>query len=216
MFDQTVLNYLPATIRELLAGLPSFEGQLLEIRLRINRPLQLITTTGDFFVRSIRGRSETYLITREDLDTALKLLTENSLYAMKQELKEGFITIKGGHRVGLTGEVVLKNNQINLISNISSLNYRITREFPGIARGLVEYIFNKETGGIYSTLLISPPLCGKTTILRDLIRLISYGQSELGLSGKKVGVVDERSELGGTWQGIPQTDLGPRTCNSFF
>ena len=136
-------------------------------------------------------------------------MTHSSVYAVEEDLKQGFLTLPGGNRVGVTGEAVLQNGQIQTMKHISSINLRIARDILG--RGLKILPLLLESNGIAHTLLISPPRAGKTTLLRDLIRLISNGVPQLGLRGLTVGVVDERGELAGMWQGVPTYNLGIRT-----
>lgn len=123
----------------------------------------------------------------------------------------GFITIKGGHRVGLTGSVVRKEGQIININYISSLNFRIARQIIGCSNSLIKYVIDAERKNIYNTLLVSPPGAGKTTMLRDMIRKISNGIDSIQFTGKTIGVVDERGEIGAMYKGQFQNDLGIRT-----
>ncbi len=219
--EQKLLNYLPTSIKKIVNNTADWlDDQLLEIRMRVNQPLQIITYHNDYFLTSKGQKAKTketglndelYIVTKEDIEKAMLILTDNSIYALERQLKEGFITIQGGHRVGFTGRVVLENGEIKSIRNINSLNYRITREIIGVGNKVVTKIYNDKSAYYYNTLIISPPLCGKTTLLRDLIRLISMGISELEIKGKKIGVVDERSELAGAYNGIPQNKIGIRT-----
>ena len=122
-------------------------------------------------------------------------------------LKQGFITVEGGHRVGVAGKVIIENEKVKNIQYISSLNVRISHEVLGCADALIPYI--TENKQICHTLIISPPCCGKTTLIRDLIRQISDGNEYI--KGCSVGVVDERSEIAGCFLGEPQNDVGMRT-----
>ena len=140
---------------------------------------------------------------RETLD----YVSNYSLYAYENELKQGFITVEGGHRVGMAGQVIIENGRVKNLKQISSLNIRVSHEILGCADKLFPYItYNKQ---LYHTMIISPPRCGKTTILRDLIRQTSDGNR--WVKGCTVGVVDERSELAGCYHGIPQNHMGMRT-----
>jgi stage III sporulation protein AA len=209
-----VLDYLPDHISRLLRGLKKW-GEVIEVRLRVNQPLQIIRLEGDFYIsttgREVMNKQKAYLVTAEDIKKAFILLSKNSVYALERQLKEGFITIPGGHRVGFTGQAIIESRDIKTIKNINSLNYRITRELPGVAQKVVSKIYHQGLDYIYNTLIISPPLCGKTTLLRDLIRIISNGYPEIKLTGKKIGLIDERSEIGGAYNGIPQNKIGNRT-----
>ena len=141
----------------------------------------------------------------------LERLCENSIYAYKNQIKEGFITIKGGHRVGIVGTGIVENGEIVNLKNISSLNFRIAREVKGCADRIIREIVNKESNTIYNTLLVSPPGKGKTTMLRDIIRQLSNGIEEIGFSGLTCGIVDERGEIAACYKGIPQNDIGIRS-----
>ncbi len=135
-------------------------------------------------------------------------LSNHSIYALDEEMRQGFITIPGGHRVGFVGKGIIKDGVIRQIKEFSGINFRITRDVKGCANRIIPCLI-KEKGDIHNTLIVSPPRCGKTTLLRDLIRQLSNGFSNF--PGLKIGVVDERSELGGSYQGIFRHDLGIRT-----
>ena len=109
--------------------------------------------------------------------------------------------------MGIAGKVILEDDQIKNMQYISSMNVRVSHEVVGCADSVLPYITrNRE---VCHTLIISPPRCGKTTLIRDLIRQISDGNGYV--KGCTVGVVDERSELGGCYLGIAQNDMGMRT-----
>lgn len=135
-------------------------------------------------------------------------ISKFSIFAFEEDVKQGFITIQGGHRVGITGEWVFENGDVKYLKNISSLNIRISREIIGFGKKFINYIYDK--GKILNTLIISPPRCGKTTLLRDLTRIISNGDAPLK-RGFKVCVIDERSEIAASFCGVPQLDVGIRT-----
>lgn len=185
-----------------------------EIRLRADKPLIIQQYLKEWFVSKNGGLgefcSEPYLVDQSELSKTIEIMSENSIYAYQDEIKNGFITLKGGHRVGIAGKVVLDGNSIKNIKNISGINIRISREVPGCSDHVINYVLNGK-GGIYNTLIISPPQCGKTTILRDIARKISDGISESGFRGMKVGIVDERSEIAACYKGVPQNNVGMRT-----
>lgn len=131
--------------------------------------------------------------------------------AIKTKWQTGYITIKGGHRVGITGNTVIKDGKVLNISYISSLNFRIAKQILGASDKIIKYVINSEENNIYSTLIVSPPGVGKTTLLRDLIRRISNGIESIHFKGINVGVVDERGEIAAMYRGIPQNDVGIRT-----
>lgn len=172
-----------------------------EIRIRINKPVIIYTGNGE--------RILDYQFTSEDMKAVMSKVSNYSLYAYEEEIKQGYITINGGHRVGIAGECVVSGGIIRTIKNISSMNIRVCRELKGISDKLMNYISYRNR--VYNTLILSPPKCGKTTMLRDITRNISNGFQGIGLQGKKVCVIDERSEIGGCYNGVPQMDLGIRT-----
>lgn len=208
-----IINYFPKKIIDLLNNLSKDSwDKIVEIRLRVNQPVQILTEDGEMVLNKVKEKEDnTIIIKNEDIKEAFRIITANSVYALERQLAEGFITIPGGHRVGFAGQIVMKNGIIKTIKNISSINYRLTHEKIGVAASLLPLLCDKINDLIYNTLIISPPLCGKTTFLRDLVRLISQGQSRLKISGKKVGLVDERSEIAGAYNGIPQNRIGSRT-----
>lgn len=179
--------------------------KLYEIRLRVGRPLFLTYDGGECFLRM--PGEEQYLVTREDLKETLEYVSGYSLYAYEDEVRQGFLSVQGGHRVGVTGKVILDGGRVRGMKYISCINVRLSHEIQGCADSVMPYIRMEDR--VANTLIISPPRCGKTTLLRDIIRQLSNGGEEI--SGVTVGVVDERSELAGCYQGVPQNDLGMRT-----
>lgn len=119
--------------------------------------------------------------------------------------------MQGGHRVGITGNVVMKEGKINNINYISGLNFRIAKQVLGCSNKILKHVLNIEEQNIYNTLIVSPPGAGKTTILRDLIRKISNGIDQISFPGLNVGLVDERGEVAAMYRGVPQNDIGIRT-----
>ena len=141
----------------------------------------------------------------------LSYMSDYSLYAYEEEIRQGYLTTKNGCRIGICGKVVLEGGRIKTIHHISSLNIRFPHEIKGCSEKLLPYII--EGDKVHNTLIISPPMCGKTTILRDLIRQISNGAYALAgkALGKTVGVVDERGEICACHLGVPQNDIGIKT-----
>lgn len=172
---------------------------LQEIRIRLTQPVELIFDHGAEWVALARPG-------REDGIFMVNQLSEYSLYRMEEELRQGYITIEGGHRVGLAGKVNTDKGAVKAIQHIAFLNIRIAKEKIGAAKTVVPYIYE---GSYLNTLIAGPPKTGKTTLIRDATRLISTGWG--GAAPQKVGVIDERSEIGGCIRGVPQHDLGPRT-----
>ena len=190
-----ILNILPVGLREYLAlmDLQSLE----EIRLRAMKNVIL------YFGRKQGEFVTDYFIDDNQLKETLEYISKFSLYAYEEDIRQGFITIRGGHRVGVAGKIVKENGKIKTISNISSINIRISREVINCGKDAVDYIKNGHS--IHNTLIVSPPGVGKTTLLRDLLRLVS---DEIGL---KVSVVDDRSEIASCYKGIPQNNVGLRS-----
>jgi len=143
----------------------------------------------------------------------IDLLSNHSLYTMEEQLRRGFITVQGGHRVGIAGKVVLDHGAIRHIRDITCFNIRVAREFPGIGAPVLPYLLDPTLHTVHQTLIVSPPQQGKTTLLRDLAMLISYGRLKTVFpwQGLKVAIVDERSELAACMDGVPSFDIGPRT-----
>ena len=185
---------------------------LQEIRIRAGQPVFLIIdgaewVLGEQGLLSGSGAKTAPRAEKRILKELLEIFARHSLYAYEDEIRQGFLTIEGGHRVGLCGKAVLEGDKVRTIKEISSLNIRIAHEKKGCADAVFPYLF--ENGGLVNTLLVSPPGAGKTTMLRDMIRQVSDG-SRYG-PGRSVAVVDERSELAACFLGQPQCDLGMRT-----
>lgn len=207
--------YLCPNVRSVIRKLPDdFKLALEEIRLRVNRPLMVFGGGKDYFV-DLNGNltltsTNSYYINKENIEKTLQLASNYSIYSVEDELKNGYITVQGGHRIGVVGKVLMESSRVRALKNFSGLNIRISREKIGAGSSVLPYIINSK-GEFLNTLIVSPPQCGKTTLLRDIIRLLSNGIPSMNFRGLKVGVVDERSEIGACFQGVPQNDLGPRT-----
>lgn len=200
-----IQDLFAGNIRKLLIDARPNYDDLYEIRMRVGRPVFLICRGGECFLRG-RGSSP-YLVTDEDVKETLEYVSGYSLYAYEDEIRQGYISVQGGHRVGITGKVILDGDRIRGMKYISCINLRIAHEIPGCADAVMPFVRTKDWTA--HTLIISPPRCGKTTLLRDIIRQLSSGTKDA--PGVTVGVVDERSEIAGCYQGIPQNDLGERT-----
>ena len=205
MQENRILSVLPRSIRVLIGKEHLQYEYLQEIKLRVEKPLLLVYRGEEIIPGNQRGKP--YIVTREDIREMLEYISNYSLYAYEQEMKQGYITIEGGHRVGMTGQAIIENGKVKNLRYISSINLRMSHEILGCADPIFPFItYNKK---LYHTLIVSPPRCGKTTLLRDMIRQISNGNG--WINGMSVGVVDERSELGGCYMGVAQTQLGIRT-----
>lgn len=200
MLTKEVLEILPNSIKKQLEGF-KYLDKLQEIRIKVNKPLFLVCNNQEYMVNCIS--------TAEDIKIVLQRVSNYSIYAFEEEIKQGYITIQGGHRVGICGNCVVDKGNVKTIKHISSINIRVAREVIGCSEKILPYIV--EEGKVLNTIIISPPKCGKTTILRDLTRNISNGVASIDLNGMNVSVIDERSEIGSCYRGIPQMNIGVRT-----
>lgn len=208
---EEIINVFPGALRPLCRI--SFEQGIEpeEIRLRVGRPVMVLGKGREYFwskskIRLQGERADSYIWREGDMKEILSRMSRYSMYALEEELRNGFLTIQGGHRVGIAGRTACEQGKILSFRNISCLNIRVARQKKGCAVKLLPWLI--EGDSIYNTLILSPPGVGKTTMLRDCIRLLSEGIGEI--SGKKVGVVDERSEIAASFYGVPQNDLGDR------
>lgn len=213
------LSLFPDNIRSILLRLrPSILGSLEEIRIREGRPLE-INAGGRFCYLTAEGGmtmdvEKAFKPCKQDSNRLLDLITNHSLYTMEEELRKGFITIEGGHRIGLAGRTVLGGGKVEHLRDISGYNIRLAREINGLASALLPQLLDFKHKSVMHTLILSPPQQGKTTLIRDLARQISHGtwrHPEARWSGLKVGIIDERSEIAGSKRGLPSFDVGPRT-----
>lgn len=205
MKDENYLRFLPRQIRMFLINSKISIHKIKEIKIRSGKPLMILNDNGESIVRAPSGGI--YFVTEGDIREMLEFISNYSLYAYEEEMRQGYITIEGGHRIGLCGQVIVEYGRVRNLRYISSMNVRIAHEVIGCADRVISYLMDKNK--ILHTLIISPPGCGKTTLLRDIIRQISDGNSRI--QGITVGVVDERSEIGGCYKGVPQNQLGMRT-----
>ena len=196
-----VLEYFPSNIKSKI--LENNLEQLEEIRLRTNRNILLKIGQDEVQID--------HIINTQEILEILQRICDNSIYTYQSQICNGYITIKGGHRVGISGNVVVKDGQVINISHIYSLNFRIARQVIDCSYSILPYILNIKENTIYNTIILSPPGRGKTTLLRDSVRKISGGIQEYNFKGITVGVVDERGEIAAMYKGIPQNDLGERT-----
>ncbi|NLY54782.1 MAG: stage III sporulation protein AA [Firmicutes bacterium] len=209
-WDQ-LLDLLPEKWRQCLSlTVPAVLQQVQELRVRQGRPILAYGSLGEL-VLTTSGLSpawqEIVVAEPEHVRHLLATISQSSIYALEEELRSGYVTISGGHRVGLSGRAVTENGRVRTLKYICGFNIRIARQVLGCARSLLPYLFDQR-GRLLSTLLVAPPQGGKTTMLRDVTRSLSYGE---GCSrGYKIVVVDERSELASCYQGVPQLDIGPR------
>ncbi|HHW27820.1 MAG TPA: stage III sporulation protein AA [Firmicutes bacterium] len=204
--DRQVLSLFSPSVRsgllDYFARRPDAALTVQEIRLRKGRPVSIVRPDGDSLIQP--------LVTQDDIDKTLSLITDCSYYALENELANGYITVPGGHRVGLTGQTAVWADGSIRIREVSGFCFRVAREVKGVAERIIRHLMGPWPGRLASTLIISPPGCGKTTLLRDLCRLAGEGVPEIGLRPAQVGIVDERSEIAACHRGVPQHDVGPR------
>lgn len=202
-----ILRYFPINIYSLLENTikqnQKIANELQEIRIRCNRPIILKLRAIEIVIE--------YEVSQTEILQILEKLCDNSIYAYKNQICEGFLTIKGGHRVGITGTAVVENDKVINLKYVTSLNFRIAREVLGCSYKILNQIIDTKNNTIFTSLIVSPPGRGKTTILRDAIRNISNGIESMNFPGKTCGVVDERGEIAAMYHGIPQNDVGIRT-----
>lgn len=209
---QPVLDALPDNLRGIIMSVSQvvLKG-LEEIRVRQGRPLMVHSHGRDYFLCRnggvTRHLQNAYIVSANDARRILELISDYSIYAFEEELSSGYITLQGGYRVGLSGKMTSDKKGTPKFQYITSFNIRIAREIYNVANKIIPYAVKGNR--VFHTLILSPPQMGKTTLIRDLARQLSNGFP--GFSGVKVAIVDERSEIAGCYQGMPQNDVGVRT-----
>lgn len=209
---ESILHIFPEHLREKFGVCLPYVSVLQEIRLRAELPVVFVIRGKEFFMQK-DGKmgadiKNACTITGQEVSDILNHICNYSIYAFEDEIRQGFITVPGGHRIGLAGQAVLENgSKLRYLKHVHYMNIRIAHQVRGVAEGVLPYLY--QDGRVYNTLILSPPGCGKTTMLRDMIRCISDGSS--WGKGCTVSVIDERSEIAGSFQGIPQNDIGMRT-----
>lgn len=211
----SVVESLCEELSKILINIPSsYKEKIEEIRLRNGKPLIIAYEGKDLFVKPngdlTKYHEDAFIIKEKHIHLTFQLISNYSVYAYQEEIRNGYITLKGGHRVGIGGKIVYGPKGIETIKNISSLNIRVAREKKGISDNIIKYLL-EDDNVFYNTLIISAPQCGKTTLLRDIIRNLSNGNRTLSQNSFKISIVDERSEIAGMYRGIPQKDIGLRT-----
>ena len=206
-----LFDYFPQVLRTILYKMPSnIRGELEEIRLRSQNPLLIRLRDGSFFVDRqgmLHKEAELgYVVTTSNINACFEQFTRSSAYAFVNELTSGYITVEGGHRIGFCGKCAVTDGQVGALKEVSSINVRVARQIIGAADGVMDSVVRD--GRVRNVLIISPPGCGKTTLLRDIARQLSNGFS--GFDGANVAIADERSEIAASFQGVPQNDLGIR------
>lgn len=196
-----ILKCLPTQLAKLI--LEHNIQKLEEIRIRSNKPVILKLGQVEIVLN--------YIITNNEIIGILQNICNNSIYTYQNQICNGFITLPGGNRVGIAGNVVVKDGQVSNISYIYSLNFRISHQINGASDNILKYVLDTENNTIFNTLVVSPPGAGKTTIIRDLARRISNGINEINFRGIDVSIIDERGEIAAMSKGIAFNDVGIRT-----
>ena len=193
----TVAALLPPRLRRGMEGLPyPVRHRVEEVRLRAGR-LPTVVLNGEELPLPADGP-----ITEKELSLTLEIATRASTHTALEQLRQGYFTLRGGHRVGLCGTAVTEDGRVKSFRHLSSLNIRIAHVVPGCGE---EVLTRLRAGGSFpNTLILAPPGGGKTTLLRDLVRLLSN-------EGTRVGLADERGEVAALWEGVPQFDVGEHT-----
>lgn len=195
IFFQRAITLLPRFLRTEAEKLPLHQQHLAEeLRLRIGLPATVLLPDGEITF-------STTPVDKQCLTSVLDIATGASVHTAKESLRQGFITAKGGCRVGICGTVAVDAQGISGIRNLSSICIRIPKELPHCADAIYPAL---QAAGYPSTLIVSPPGCGKTSLLRELIRRTST-------HGLRVALADERSEIAAVWEGVPQFDVGLHT-----
>lgn len=178
-------------------GLMGLVGETAEeIRIRINEPVIIIYPDREAVTDIVYRRPQ--------IDSIMDRITKSSFYTFSEDIANGFITIAGGHRIGVVGTAVYENGSLKTLRDISYINVRIAHELKGVGEGMFAKISKGDK--VSSTLIVSPPGGGKTTLIRDLARLISDN-----IQKYRVAVIDERNEISASFMGEPQNDVGKRT-----
>ena len=205
MKKERLLELCGGRIRQIFSRAALDFENVWELRFRADKPLALRIGPEEYFLTeggaATRNPGAAFCPNAGEIDELAGIMSGHSLYAYEDELRNGFITLPGGHRLGICGRAVVEAGRVRSFKHLSALCLRVCREVKGCADGVIKSVVSP---GLKHTLIISPPARGKTTLLRDIIRQLSDG-------GFTAGVVDERSELAGSYLGVPQNDVGIRT-----
>lgn len=204
-----IMNVMPVSLRSCYGWSCIDFDNTSQIRLRSGRPVIIESKGKEYFLRQDNTLNDNYyILSQRELSQMGEYITNYSVYAYENEIRQGYVTLFGGHRIGVCGSLAVENGKIISVQYISSLNIRIAHQIKGCAEKIIDCLFeNRRT--FYNTLIISPPGCGKTTLLRDIVRLVSDGDAKR--AGKNVAIVDERAEIAAMFHGTATNDIGMRT-----
>lgn len=200
---KSIINIMPPTIKRYMANINFDEAE--EIRIIKGKPIMIRYSDGDYYITQKARLSQNPVnaikMNGKFMEELLERVVKSSIYSVNEEIKNGYITIEGGHRAGIVGTAVTENGEVSFIRNISAMNIRLANEIIGAADKVINNICGN---GLKNTLIISPPGAGKTTLLRDIARSLSY-------KGYSVAIADERSEIAAMCDGQSSFDLGNKT-----
>lgn len=197
----TILKNFPSSLVQAMDNI-NFE-KVEEIRIRVNKPVIVRLGQNEIVMK--------YEVNQNEILNILQAFCNNSIYSYQNQICGGFLTIPGGHRVGVGGSVVIKDGRVSNINNLYSLNIRVAKEVKDCCIPLLQHIIDISKNSVYNTLIVSPPGGGKTTMIRDIVNKISNGIPEIKFKGVNVSVIDERGEIAAMHRGLPQNDVGIRT-----
>lgn len=196
---EQIFRILPESLKRMLEKKKLDFEKVTAICIRVKKPVCIYENGNELCLDYRAGK--------EELREILNYMSRYSPYAFEEEMRKGYLTIEGGHRVGMTGKVITEHDRIKNIRYVSSVHIRVAHEVKGCADAVLPHLVVRKE--LCHTMIISPPGCGKTTLLRDLIRQVSDGNPYV--KGCTVGLVDERSEIAGCYLGMAQNDIGLRS-----